>query len=135
MSEIGLIFDHNLHCVTCWANPLAAFSFRVPVQCWINSYNVTPVEVPFGGFKASGIGKVCEEFIMQAGKNCAARAGHQFFYHNFHLITTGKRPREHRAVYAVEKRLRRHVGRSARILIVKGVKSTAPGHFSNWQMG
>jgi betaine-aldehyde dehydrogenase len=24
--------------------------------CWINNYNVTPVEVPFGGFKQSGIG-------------------------------------------------------------------------------
>ncbi|WP_028536523.1 betaine-aldehyde dehydrogenase [Paludibacterium yongneupense] len=26
--------------------------------CWINNYNVTPVEMPFGGFKASGLG--CE---------------------------------------------------------------------------
>jgi betaine-aldehyde dehydrogenase len=25
--------------------------------CWINSYNVTPVEVPFGGYKQSGIGR------------------------------------------------------------------------------
>jgi len=25
--------------------------------CWINNYNVTPVEVPFGGFKQSGIGQ------------------------------------------------------------------------------
>ena len=24
---------------------------------WINSYNLTPVEMPFGGFKQSGIGK------------------------------------------------------------------------------
>jgi betaine-aldehyde dehydrogenase len=24
--------------------------------CWINNYNITPVEVPFGGFKQSGIG-------------------------------------------------------------------------------
>jgi hypothetical protein len=86
MSEIGLIFDHNLHCATCWANLLAAFSFPVHVQCWINSYNVTPVEVPFGGFKASGIGKVCEAFIMQAGKNSVATASHQFYPHTLHLI-------------------------------------------------
>lgn len=26
-------------------------------MCWINHYNVTPVEIPFGGFKGSGFGK------------------------------------------------------------------------------
>lgn len=26
-------------------------------MCWINNYNITPVEVPFGGFKSSGFGK------------------------------------------------------------------------------
>lgn len=26
-------------------------------MCWINSYNISPVEIPFGGFKASGFGK------------------------------------------------------------------------------
>lgn len=25
--------------------------------CWINNYNVTPIEVPFGGMKSSGIGR------------------------------------------------------------------------------
>jgi len=25
--------------------------------CWINTYNVTPVEVPFGGMKQSGLGR------------------------------------------------------------------------------
>ncbi|MGY6411843.1 MAG: betaine-aldehyde dehydrogenase [Alkalilacustris sp.] len=25
--------------------------------CWINSYNITPVEMPFGGVKASGLGR------------------------------------------------------------------------------
>ena len=25
--------------------------------CWINAYNLTPVEVPFGGYKSSGIGR------------------------------------------------------------------------------
>lgn len=25
--------------------------------CWINNYNVTPIEMPFGGFKQSGIGR------------------------------------------------------------------------------
>ncbi len=26
-------------------------------SCWINTYNLTPVEVPFGGYKKSGIGR------------------------------------------------------------------------------
>ena len=25
--------------------------------CWINAYNLTPVEMPFGGVKGSGIGR------------------------------------------------------------------------------
>ena len=25
--------------------------------CWINTYNLTPVEAPFGGTKRSGIGR------------------------------------------------------------------------------
>jgi betaine-aldehyde dehydrogenase len=25
--------------------------------CWINTYNVTPIEMPFGGFKQSGLGR------------------------------------------------------------------------------
>ncbi len=25
--------------------------------CWINNYNITPVEIPFGGAKQSGIGR------------------------------------------------------------------------------
>ena len=25
--------------------------------CWINHYNVTPIELPFGGFKMSGLGR------------------------------------------------------------------------------
>jgi betaine-aldehyde dehydrogenase len=25
--------------------------------CWINQYNVTPIELPFGGYKQSGIGR------------------------------------------------------------------------------
>ncbi|WP_312796041.1 betaine-aldehyde dehydrogenase [Tianweitania sp.] len=25
--------------------------------CWINAYNLTPVELPFGGYKASGVGR------------------------------------------------------------------------------
>ena len=25
--------------------------------CWINNYNVTPIELPFGGAKQSGIGR------------------------------------------------------------------------------
>lgn len=26
-------------------------------MCWINNYNVSPVEIPFGGYKLSGIGR------------------------------------------------------------------------------
>jgi betaine-aldehyde dehydrogenase len=26
-------------------------------MCWINNYNVSPVEIPFGGYKASGMGR------------------------------------------------------------------------------
>ncbi|MAW99839.1 MAG: betaine-aldehyde dehydrogenase [Sphingomonas sp.] len=26
-------------------------------SCWINDYNVTPIEIPFGGYKQSGIGR------------------------------------------------------------------------------
>jgi len=25
--------------------------------CWINNYNITPVEIPFGGYKQSGLGR------------------------------------------------------------------------------
>lgn len=25
--------------------------------CWINNYNITPIELPFGGVKQSGIGR------------------------------------------------------------------------------
>ena len=25
--------------------------------CWINNYNITPVEIPFGGMKQSGVGR------------------------------------------------------------------------------
>ena len=25
--------------------------------CWINNYNITPIEMPFGGYKKSGIGR------------------------------------------------------------------------------
>ena len=25
--------------------------------CWINHYNVTPIELPFGGYKFSGLGR------------------------------------------------------------------------------
>ncbi|HEY5820185.1 MAG TPA: betaine-aldehyde dehydrogenase [Mesorhizobium sp.] len=34
--------------------------------CWINSYNLTPVEMPFGGYKQSGIGR----------ENAVAALGH-----------------------------------------------------------
>lgn len=28
-------------------------------MCWINNYNLAPVEVPFGGVKSSGVGREC----------------------------------------------------------------------------
>ena len=34
-------------------------------SCWINSFNVTPVEVPFGGFKMSGIGREMGEAAIE----------------------------------------------------------------------
>ena len=32
--------------------------------CWINAYNLTPVEIPFGGFKQSGIGRENSQAAM-----------------------------------------------------------------------
>jgi len=33
--------------------------------CWINSYNITPVEIPFGGYKQSGIGRENSPWALQ----------------------------------------------------------------------
>ncbi|MCC6713850.1 MAG: aldehyde dehydrogenase family protein, partial [Gammaproteobacteria bacterium] len=37
--------------------------------CWINNYNITPIEIPFGGYKQSGIGRenslACVEHYTQ----------------------------------------------------------------------
>jgi betaine-aldehyde dehydrogenase len=37
--------------------------------CWINTYNITPIEIPFGGYKQSGIGRenslACVEHYTQ----------------------------------------------------------------------
>jgi betaine-aldehyde dehydrogenase len=33
--------------------------------CWINTYNITPVEIPFGGYKQSGIGRENSEWALQ----------------------------------------------------------------------
>lgn len=32
---------------------------------YINNYNIYPVELPFGGYKQSGIGRECGELCMQ----------------------------------------------------------------------
>jgi acyl-CoA reductase-like NAD-dependent aldehyde dehydrogenase len=32
---------------------------------WINNYNVSPVELPFGGYKWSGIGRECSTEAIQ----------------------------------------------------------------------
>lgn len=34
--------------------------------CWINTYNFTPVELPFGGYKRSGIGRENGRWAMEA---------------------------------------------------------------------
>ena len=31
---------------------------------YINTFNLAPAELPFGGYKMSGIGRVCETFIL-----------------------------------------------------------------------
>ncbi|MCC7334998.1 MAG: betaine-aldehyde dehydrogenase [Pirellulaceae bacterium] len=33
--------------------------------CWINTYNITPIEIPFGGYKQSGIGRENSEWAIQ----------------------------------------------------------------------
>ena len=34
-------------------------------SCWINNYNLTPVEVPFGGYKMSGVGRELGEDTLE----------------------------------------------------------------------
>lgn len=34
-------------------------------SCWINNYNLTPVEVPFGGCKKSGVGRELGEDTIE----------------------------------------------------------------------
>lgn len=34
--------------------------------CWINTYNVTPIELPFGGYKRSGLGRENGRWAMDA---------------------------------------------------------------------
>ena len=34
--------------------------------CWINQYNVTPIELPFGGYKRSGLGRENGRWAMDA---------------------------------------------------------------------
>lgn len=33
--------------------------------CWINTYNITPIEMPFGGYKQSGLGRENSEWAFQ----------------------------------------------------------------------
>lgn len=33
---------------------------------WVNNYNITPVELPFGGYKLSGIGRECSTEAIQS---------------------------------------------------------------------
>lgn len=39
-------------------------------SCYINNYNVNPVELPFGGYKHSGIGRECGELCLQYYSQC-----------------------------------------------------------------
>ncbi|MFG0261069.1 MAG: betaine-aldehyde dehydrogenase [Novipirellula sp. JB048] len=33
--------------------------------CWINTYNITPIEIPFGGYKQSGFGRENSQWALQ----------------------------------------------------------------------
>lgn len=33
--------------------------------CWINTYNITPIEIPFGGYKQSGFGRENSQWAIQ----------------------------------------------------------------------
>ena len=37
--------------------PTASCAASTPATTWINTYNITPIELPFGGVKQSGIGR------------------------------------------------------------------------------
>jgi len=47
----GAVFTNDVRCAHRVANRIQAGIV------WINDYNVTPPEVPFGGYKQSGIGR------------------------------------------------------------------------------
>ena len=34
--------------------------------CWVNNYNLTPIEVPFGGYKMSGLGRENSQEALNA---------------------------------------------------------------------
>ena len=51
------VFTSDIQRVHCDINQLQAGT------CWINNYNITPIEMPFGGYKQSGIGR---ENLLQA---------------------------------------------------------------------
>ena len=50
-------------------------------SCWINQYNLTPVELPFGGMKGSGVGR----------ENSMAAIGH---YSQLKTVYVGMSPVE-----------------------------------------
>ncbi|KAF2352361.1 Aldehyde dehydrogenase domain [Trinorchestia longiramus] len=59
-----------LHCLLMYCRDLQR-GHRVSkaLQCgtvWINTYNLYPTEVPFGGFKQSGVGRECGTAVIDA---------------------------------------------------------------------
>jgi len=36
---------------------IGAWNYPLQIACWINNYNITPIELPIGGYKQSGLGR------------------------------------------------------------------------------
>lgn len=53
-TEFGLAAGVFTRDLTCAHRVIAALEAGT---CWINAYNITPIELPFGGYKQSGLGR------------------------------------------------------------------------------
>ena len=55
-----ILFGRFLHALSVCRDLTRAHRVIANLQagsCWINNYNLTPAEVPFGGYKMSGVGR------------------------------------------------------------------------------